>query len=312
LSNTSLIEQNAISSSNVSGFHYVTVFPVYKGSDYKDNLTLSIISSRGIYIPQEGIYSASSSQMVIKGNVKLLSSSYSPITQTDVQDLIFSGISAIVGFFIAILSVFEGYLTYGKDRTSGVLESVLKRPVSRGALIASRFTANAVSIAIAVALSMLSADLLIHYYLGLYLSMTFDMYFIWSFFVEGAAFLALVYFFSHLVKSQGSLLGSAIGLFVVFGLFWSVVADVFIFAFHISSTSTAYVTTQIAFDYASPAGFSSLFQILFEKTLGSTFGSGLSINPALFGVIPAFIVLAGILWIAVPFIGAFTLATKRD
>ena len=310
LNETTLIMDNAISSTSISGIHYTTVFPVFKGNEYKDNLTLSVISSKSIYIT--GFTKLGSNQSVLKGSLQLLGSSFAPVTEKIVQDLIFSGISTIVGFFIAILSVFEGYLTYGKDRTSGVLESVLKRPVTRGTLISSRFAANAVSIAIAVIVSMISADLLIHYYLHLYLSMSFDLYFIWSFFVEGAAFLALVYFFSHLVKSQGAVLGSSIGLFVVFGLFWSVIADVFIFAFHISSSSSAYVTTQIAFDYASPSGFSALFQILFEKTIGSSFGAGTSINPSLFGVIPAFIVLAGILWIAVPFLGAFTLATRRD
>lgn len=310
LNDSALIMDNAISSTTVSGIHYATLFPVYKGNEYKDNLTLSFISNKSIY--SSDFTQGTGEHSVLKGNIQLIGSSFAPVTEKIVQDLIFSGISSIVGFFIAILSVFEGYLTYGKDRTSGVLESVLKRPVSRGTLISSRFAANAVSIAIAVIASMISADLLIHYYLHLYLTMSFDLYFIWSFFVEGAAFLALVYFISHLVRSQGSLLGGSIGLFVVFGLFWTVVADVFIFALHISSSSSAYVTTQVAFDYASPSGFSALFQILFEKTIGSGFGGGTSINPALFGVIPAFIILAGILWIAVPFIGAFTLATRRD
>lgn len=310
LNDSALIMDNAISSTTVSGIHYKTVFPVYKGSEYKDNLTLSVISNKSIY--SSFLTQGTGEHSVFKGNIESLGSSFVPVTEKIVQNLIFSGISSIVGFFMAILSVFEGYLTYGKDRTSGVLESVLKRPVSRGTLISSRFAANAVSIAIAVIASMISADLLIHYYLHLYLTMSFDLYFIWSFFVEGAAFLALVYFISHLVKSQGSLLGGSIGLFVVFGLFWSVIADVIIFAFHISTSSTAYVTTQVAFDYSSPSGFSALFQILFEKTIGSGFGGGTSINPSLFGVIPAFIILAGILWIAVPFIGAFTLATKRD
>jgi ABC-2 type transport system permease protein len=296
---------------NVSGFHDTNVFPTFNSTTYKyTTVRASINSSVAFAIPfNSPVYPSYGKEFGVLYN---FSSNYHPITQSNLQSLIFSGVTSIITFLLAILAVFEGYLTYGKDRTSGVLESVIKRPVSRGALIGSRFTANAVSIALAVVLSMLSANFFIHYYLHLYLTTSFDLYFIWSFVVEGLAFLALVYMFAHIVKSQGALLGSAIGLFVVFGLFWTTISTVVDVAFHITSGTSAYITNTIAFDYASPTGITSLFQILFEKSVGGIFGSGTPIHPSAYGVTPAFIVLAGLLWIAVPFGIALWLSTHRD
>lgn len=302
------------SSMNVSGFHDINVFPDFNASTYTYSSVRAVIVSSKAIPSSFGSFSSPILPDYGKNFSVYVSfdSSYHPLTQKEVQSLIFTGVTSIITFLLAILAVFEGYLTYGKDRTSGVLESVIKRPVSRGALIGSRFTANAVSIALAVVLSMLSANFFIHYYLHLYLTTSFDLYFIWSFVVEGLAFLALVYMFAHIVKSQGALLGSAIGLFVVFGLFWTTISAVVDVAFHIVSGTSEYITTAVAFDYASPTGITSLFQILFEKTVGGFLGGGTTIHPSAYGVTPVFIVLAGILWIAVPFGIALWLATHRD
>ena len=110
---------------------------------------------------------------------------YTPMTQSTLQSLVFAGTSELLGFLIPILAVFAAYLTYGKDRTSGVLESVLKRPVTRGSLIASRFTSNVISIFVAVGLSMIISDIIIFHYFSMYLSTTFDLYFVWQYLVEG-------------------------------------------------------------------------------------------------------------------------------
>ena len=152
---------------------------------------------------------------------------YTPMTEDALQSLVYSGTSQIMGFLIPILAIFAGYLTYGRERTSGVLESVLKRPVTRGELISSRFASNAIAIMIAVGLSMIFSDLIIHHYFGMYLSTYFSLYFIWTYVVEGIAFLAIAYLFSHVVKSQGALLGGSIGVFVVFDLFWSIIPVLF-------------------------------------------------------------------------------------
>ena len=235
---------------------------------------------------------------------------YSPITQSELQSLVFSGTSAILGLLIPILAVFSGYLTYGKDRTSGVLESVLKRPVTRGGLIFSRFVANAVAIIIAVGVSMIISDLIIDHYFLMYLSDYFSLYFVWTYVVEGLAFLGIVYMFSHIVKSQGALLGASIAVFIVLDLFWSIIPVAILAALNVSSSSNAYVLGTIAFDYISPSGFSSLVQTMFTGKIGII--SSVSIDPSSYGLVAPVLIVVCLLWIAVPFAIAFNLARNRD
>lgn len=235
---------------------------------------------------------------------------YVPMTQTRLQNLVFSGGSSILGLFIPLLAIFAGYLTYGKDRTSGVLESVLKRPVTRGELITTRFLANTIAIFVAGSLAMLVTDVIYNHYFGMYLTAQFIGQLIWTYLVEGVAFLAVVYLISHVVKSQGALLGAAIALFVVMDLFWSIIPVAVISAMGISSTSSAYVTINILFDYISPAGYSGLVQAFLNGKLGS-FG-GISINPSAYGITGLTLAIAGILWMLIPFIVAYMLARYRD
>ena len=235
---------------------------------------------------------------------------YAPITQSELQSLVFSGTSQLLGILIPILAIFTGYLTYGKDRTSGVLESVLKRPVTRGSLIASRFSSNATAIFFAVGLSMVISDLIINHYFGLYLSLSFSLYFVWTYFVEGVAFLAMIYMFSHVVKSQGAILGISIALFVVLDLFWAIIPLAILSALGISSASTMYIQTSIAFDFASPSGYGTLVQTMFTNQFGIL--RSLTIDPNAFGIDGVNLIIAGIVWMAVPFLVAFLLAKNRD
>ncbi len=282
----------------VKGFAVENIFPNIITPDRNETFGVLATNATGapVVLPQN------------IGQFKL--TDYAPMTQSTLQSLVFSGTSELLGFLIPILAVFAGYLTYGKDRTSGVIESVLKRPVTRGSLISSRFVSNVIAIFVAVGLSMIIADVIIEHYLGMYLSTTFGLYFVWMYLVEGVAFLALVYMFSHLAKSQGSLLGGAIAIFVVMDLFWSIIPIAILSALSVSSTSTAYILTSIGFDYASPAGYSSLIQTMFTGKFGLL--SPQTIDPAAFGLIAPILIVAGILWMAVPFTISFVLAKYRD
>ncbi len=284
---------------SVSGFTVLNLFPTVKGVNSTDRYGLAVTNSTGSIL---FVYPSQSRGLPL--------TDYTPMTQSTLQSLVYAGTSEILGFLIPILAVFAAYLTYGKDRTNGVLESVLKRPVTRGGLITSRFLSNSVSIVVAVGLAMIFSDLIIHHYFGMYLSTTFSLYFVWTYVVEGISFLALVYMFSHIAKSQGAVLGAAIALFVVLDLFWSIIPIAILAALKISTSSTAYVSASVGFDYASPAGYSTLVQTMFTSKFGIISSS--TIDPSAFGIIAPFLIIAGILWMAVPFVIAYYLAKNRD
>ncbi len=283
-----------------SGFTVLNIFPTVTGANRTDLYKVEVTNSSGYTM-----YPPHSSQSPV-----FPLTDYTPMTQSTLQSLVYAGTSEILGFLIPILAVFAAYLTYGKDRTNGVLESVLKRPVTRGGLITSRFLSNSVSIVVAVGLSMIFSDLIIHHYFGMYLSTTFSLYFVWTYVVEGISFLALVYMFSHIAKSQGAVLGAAIALFVVLDLFWSIIPIAILAALKISTNSTAYVSASVGFDYASPAGYSTLVQTMFTGKFGIISSS--TIDPSAFGITAPFLIVAGILWMAVPFVISYYLAKNRD
>ena len=302
--NPASLEANSTFSVTQSGFVETTIFPQVTAADRGMNYSVVATNTTGAFIAFTT--SSDTSPVGILGPLSL----YTKLSQSDLQGLVFSGTSQILGFLIPILAIFAAYLTYGKDRTTGVLESVLKRPITRGEIIFSRFISNSVAIIGAVALSMLFSDLIINHYLGSYLSAYFDAYFIWTYVVEGLSFLALVYLFSHLVKSQGALLGAAIAIFVVWDLFWTIIPIAILSALGIGSSTNTYLSAEVLFNYISPAGYGSLIQTFFTGKIGLI--SSTSINPALFGINVPLLITAGILWMVVPFAIAFSLAVKRD
>jgi ABC-2 type transport system permease protein len=292
---TSIIENN-IAEYNYSGFTYVALFPSLNAS--------SLEKINAVMIVQNNV----SSEPYIVGTMSV----YTPLTTSSIASDIFSSVGTILTLFIPLLAIFMGYLTYGKDRTTGVLESVIKRPITKGGLIRSRFLANSVVIVSSIIVAVAVSDVIFHKYNNVYVPTSLFLYIAWAYSIIGVSFLALSYLFSHILKSQGALLGLLIAVFIIFDLFWSVLFDVAASALSLSPTSAAYVSSSVMFDYASPAGYASLVQLFFTQKVGSIFSSGQSINPAAFGVTPLYIVIAGILWVAVPFAIAHTLAVKRD
>lgn len=290
------IVSNATYSTNVSGFTVINVFPNIPSNLYNQTFGLVVLKN-GTSINSYPI------------NLNRLSL-YTPMTQETLQSLVFTGIGPILGFLIPILGVFAAYLTYGKDRTTGVLESVLKRPVTRRGLISSRFVANSVSIVASVIVSMVIADFIIQHYFSMGLNLHFALFFIWTYIVEGLSFLALIYMFTHIVKSQGALLGVSIAVFVVLALFWSIIPLTILAALNVSPTSSTYIFASVAFNYASPSGYSSLVQFLFTSHIGLL--GNIKANAAAYAVTQPLLIIAGILWIAIPFTIAYYLSGKYD
>lgn len=296
------IYSNYTASYNISGTQVKTVFPNLSPSQFNYTFGVAIKNQTGAFVkiaPTE--FSAS-----YLGRLSI----YKPVTQSELQSLVLTGIGSILGLLIPILGVFAGYLTYGKDKTTSVLESVLKRPVTRGGLITSRFLANSVSIVASVIVSMIIGDAIINYYFHMHLTLFFSLFFIWTYVVEGLAFLALVYFFTHLVKSQGALLGISIALFVVMGLFWAVIPLTVMLGLGIGASSPSYIPLTLAFNYASPHGYSSLVSFFFTNRVGALVS--VSANPVTYGITEFTLLLSGALWIAVPFIIALFLARRSD
>lgn len=297
---SSTLASNATYKVTMSDFIVKTVFPDTPANLLNQSFALAIENQSGVFvhpIPDSAYF---------LGRLSV----YVPLTQTLLQNMVLSGIGTTLGLLIPILGIFTSYLTYGKDRTMGVLESTLKRPVTRQGIITSRFTANAASIGISVILSMISGDLIIMYFFGMTLSLYFSLFFIWTYIIEGLSFLALMYMFAHIVKTQSRLLGIAIALFIIMDIFWLIIPAAILGGLGISRASTTYILGNVAFGYASPAGYGSLVQFFFTNHVG--FLSTVSVNPAAYGVTEVYLIVAGLLWVIVPYAITYYLARNFD
>ena len=224
--------------------------------------------------------------------------------------LFFSVTSAILTFFVPLMAILVGYLTYGRDRASGVLESVIVRPVTKIGAMSSRYIATMSAILLSIAISIFVVDLFMNYYFDAFVSIGIVLNVIWGLAVEAAAFLGIMYILSHVLKGQGGILGIGIALFLVLVLFWSllIMPLILIEVFHYVIGSPAYTHAQTVMFYINPGSYMSLMETISLNELSSSLGQSVST----YGITAVNVVVAGILWIVVPLGIAIYLARSRD
>lgn len=232
------------------------------------------------------------------------------ITTIGAASLSFDIFAAIFGLFIPILASLSAYFYFGKDRASGVLESVITRPVTKGRIIMSRYTANVGSLVIAFAVGTGVFELFLHQGTGTYMTLPYAASLIWTYFVEIAAFTGIIYLVSQFLKSQGAILGIAIALFLIFGIMWSGVFEPLILKYlaHVISGTNAYQQDVIILNALNPAGYPSLMSsyIAQVNAFGTTF------NPAQFGITRTSLAAIGLIWAIIPILVAFLVGRRRD
>ncbi len=219
-----------------------------------------------------------------------------------------SFISSILTIFYPLIAILSAYSAYGKDRVTGVIESVLSRPITRTKLTLSRFVSIMIAIAISITITILIVSYLISSSLHVPMfSFSFTLYSILALLVDTGAFVLLIFIFSHLVKSTSALIGISIALFVIFDFFWSLIVLAVSEALGYGIASFNYYQVDVILSYINPAQFFSLVSAYLTGSYG-----GFSMNPSLLGIDPVNIVIAGILWIVVPLAILYYLAKYRD
>lgn len=227
-----------------------------------------------------------------------------PIMETNIAAFFFS---SIFGLVIPLMAIIGSYSSYGKDRLTGVLESVLARPVSRRGLAMSRFFSTLLAFGLAAAAAVGIVDLLLNNIGGNFLDQSYVLAVIGGLIVEAAAFTGLIFLLSHVLKSTGALLGISIVLFIVLDFFWSLI--VFLLTLLLGGTSGSAVALQATLFsyYANPAQFLNLVNVYVFANF-----SGTPIQASMYGVSLLSLVVAGVMWSVLPFLAFLYLATKRD
>lgn len=232
------------------------------------------------------------------------------VTTVGIAAISFEIFAAIFGIFIPLIAALSAYFYYGKDKVNGVLESVITRPVTKGRIILSRYTANVGSLVIGFAIGTAVFNIFLYQATGTALTTAYAGSLIWTYFVEIAAYAGIIYFVSQFLKSQGAILIVAVGLFLALGLLWTGLLQPLIltYGFHAIAGTNAYQQYTIYLDILNPSGYSSLMSFLISPVgiIGGT------IDASKFGVTQMSVAIVGILWVVVPILVSYVIGRKRD
>lgn len=221
---------------------------------------------------------------------------------------------SLFGIFIPLVAIIGAFVGYGKDRISGVIESVLAQPVSRRGLSLSRFVSIFGALAIAISVTVGLIDLMVLYLTGGFASAMLLLASTLAFFVELVVFIGIMMLVSHLVKSSAALIGIGIGLFMLIDFFWGLIVGL-----AAGASSTGYGTEKygqlvITAQFLNPAQFVSLVNTYLThvaKFVGVSSFS-LSMTPASYGITIPSMILDAVIWISVPLATFIYLSTRRD
>ncbi len=203
-------------------------------------------------------------------------------------------------FLIPILGIFSAYFYYGKDKVSGVLDSIIVRPVTKGRIFFSRFLASAFSFFVALILSLALIDFLVYRFTYTALSSTSFFGIFLGYFAVALAYAGIIYLVSQFTRSQGAILGLGIGmLFLFIPLIWETIVGFIVSLLNINLAVAGSYNWILSLSSISPS---------FIPTLVTYFRTGLySSYVTIYSLI-----LIGIVWACVPGVISFFMARNRD
>lgn len=205
---------------------------------------------------------------------------------------------------IPIMAIFSAYFYYSKDKASGVMESIIARPITKGKLMISRLTGNSISFLVGLLISFGLADIILEYYTGFYLSTGTFATMLLGYLVEAIGFAGMMYLVTQFAKTQGIILGIGIGLLFILGFMWTTITEALLFELHITS-ATPFLKDLVILDSVSPSYFPDIIADYHLGLYSTLSASSVGIN--IYSV-----VLIGLAWVLIPSLLALYFAKKRD
>jgi ABC-2 type transport system permease protein len=224
--------------------------------------------------------------------VAILSNSYvhstpysqSPILYAEIVNGYFSAMGLFLSFFPFVV-IYLVYAMFAKPRDTGALEFILARPITKGELYMTRFSANAITAIIASFLINISPNVAFILIAGLYLSPQFILLASIIPMTLLLTYLSITYMYASLIKSGGATLGLGIATYIIIQIVIPTIGFI----------SGNYTLIE---DYIEPASISQAIQSYLE-------GATISVNVGLE-------LLSTILWIVVPLVIGYLVFERKD
>jgi ABC-type transport system involved in multi-copper enzyme maturation permease subunit len=209
--------------------------------------------------------------------------------------------------FLPTMAVVAAYWTYARPRLSGTVEPVLAGPVTRRGLLLARYASVAGVLVLAAVVEVSVLDASASAILAEPLPVTFLAPLVGGLLVAALGSAGLVFLIAHLARTTGAALGGGIAP-VALGFFWSdIVLGLLVFNnpnYSALGASTSFLPSQLFF----PPQFPDLTTSLLTGV--SSFGTPIGGSDAALEFLVEAIV--GIVWVVVPILIAYQLATTRD
>lgn len=225
-----------------------------------------------------------------------------PYSASQVSSVFNSSELPLLELLVPLMAVLSGFAGFGRGKVDGSLNYVVVRPISRWALISTRYLSIIISIFVPSAISLGISSLVFHFYLGNYIPSDIIFLTLWALFVMDAGYTGIVFFASTVIKSIGLLVGISVGIFLVLDLFWSFLGNIIpsIVTASFTKGSLNYATANVIMNFITPSGFVNLVTYM---GLGNTSGLIFLGNfvPAQVGITLFSLIGVGLIWLIVPF-----------
>lgn len=234
---------------------------------------------------------------------------YPIITQNSVDSSYLS--FALKSFIptVSILSLFFAFLVFGRERTSGTIQSVIVRPVTREGLLFYRFLGTLFLVLAVTFVGLLAADALGRFTTGFYTSWPMVVEAFLGALVASGFFLALTVVFSQATRRSGSVLLLGAGLLALFDFLWGSITEGIASYLGLAIGVSGYDRFLVNMTYLNPLDFAQLIQMY-------SVGNITSLDPlsphsaAYYGIGLPSLTIAAIAWI-VPLVLVGALLARR-
>jgi ABC-2 type transport system permease protein len=231
-----------------------------------------------------------------------------PVTLHADEQIVVLLVGVIFSFFVPVLGIQSGYSTYARDRATGVLESILVRPVSRTSVMVSRYVAVVVACALGIGVGLTLVDALNLTNFGVWLPAQDMLGLFVGLLVEAVAFAGILFLLAHILRSPGEVMGASVAAFILIDVIWFFLLT-FVGVLLSAASSLSGAQGIVRLEYADPAGY-PLLTLAYAQ--GGLFGGFFSYSLPKIGITPFGLIVGGIFWACVPFLLALFLARTRD
>ncbi|HKW04717.1 MAG TPA: ABC transporter permease subunit [Nitrososphaerales archaeon] len=295
---------------------YIQIFHAPAPSGFNASNALNTVVAIGLTYPNGTSVARSAGEVFSLPVGQLYPAVGNSLTSEQVSQIVVTFFEDIFGLFIPLNAIVATYSIYGKDRVSGILESVLAQPVTRRGLALSRYVSSLLGLSIALIVSAAVLDLIAEQLWHSFINSNLLISSAAALLIELAAFIGIMMFLSHLVKSSGALIGIGVAMFLVIDFFQSLIVTLVTSALGIQGGSVNFYKVAAVLGFANPAQFVTLVDTyltnLYQASFFGIATGSFPITPSSFGITIPSIIVTAVLWISVP-LGLFLyLAIKRD